>query len=191
MYLKASKYPAVVVLDPSFSYPIGSFGRSLSMKLNQVGSVLLLGHVARLSKYAQVGVVVLLLLDGFASFFVSTLGCAFRFLGLRSFPISRAGKSFYDLALPCGGSLFEAINSPLETFVKVVILRLALCDHSQTKKNGETNARFKIVPHAGRAPCWYIPLWSPSTSEARPVSSSKSRYPLSKLFPPIMLISMP
>jgi hypothetical protein len=50
MYIKASKYPAVRVLDASFSYPIGSVKRSLSVKLNQVGSVLLLGHVARPSK---------------------------------------------------------------------------------------------------------------------------------------------
>jgi len=50
MYLKASKHPAVVVLDVSFSEPIDTVGRSLSVKLNQVGPVPQLVHVARLSR---------------------------------------------------------------------------------------------------------------------------------------------
>jgi hypothetical protein len=58
MHLKASKYPAVVVLYVSFSYPKGSVRRSLSIQPNQVGPVLLLVHVARLSR-CKVGVVVL------------------------------------------------------------------------------------------------------------------------------------
>jgi hypothetical protein len=49
MHLKASKYLAVFVLYVSFSYPV-PVGHSISLKANQMGPVVMLVHVARLSK---------------------------------------------------------------------------------------------------------------------------------------------
>ena len=66
MHLKASTCPTVVVLDVSFSYPVGSVRRYISFKLNQVGPVVMLVHVARLSK-CKVG---LLLRLGVVALFV-------------------------------------------------------------------------------------------------------------------------
>ena len=44
------EYPTVVVLYVSFSYPVVSVKRSISFKLNQMSPVVVLVHVARLSK---------------------------------------------------------------------------------------------------------------------------------------------
>ena len=50
MYLKASKHPAVVVLNVSFSDPVVSVRRSISFKLNPMDPVVMFVHIASLSK---------------------------------------------------------------------------------------------------------------------------------------------
>ena len=104
MHLKASTCPTVVVLYVSFSYPVGSVRRYISFKLNQVGPVVMLVHVARLSK-CKVGL--LLRLGVGALFVLGRLRRAFRlyvwlrlsgFLGLWDFSISDFRQLFYDFA---------------------------------------------------------------------------------------------
>ena len=50
MHIEASKYPAVVVLHVSFSYPVVFVRCSIRFKLNQMSPVVMLVHVARLSQ---------------------------------------------------------------------------------------------------------------------------------------------
>src|SRR5215813_5923080 len=64
------------------------------------------------------------------------------FLGLRSFPISRARNSLDDFA-PWRWLLIRDNQLTFGAFVKVVILGLALCDHGETKKKGQTRCRLQ------------------------------------------------
>src|SRR5262245_63811132 len=58
------------------------------------------------------------------------------FLGLRSFPISRAGNSLYDFG-PWRWLLIRDNQSTSGAFIKVVILGQALSDDGETKKRSE------------------------------------------------------
>src|SRR5215467_8354824 len=125
MYLKASKHPAVFVLDVCFSDPIISVRRSISFKLNQMGPVVMCVHVASLSK-CKVGLRLVeslyLVLEGFGA----PSGCMFGCGLLGSWPCGASllvmlGSRFMIL-LPGGGSLFEITSSPLGAFIKEVIL---------------------------------------------------------------------
>ena len=48
------------------------------------------------------------------------------------------------ILLPGGGSLFEITSSPLGVLVNVIVLGLALRNHSETKKKGETDKDFLL-----------------------------------------------
>jgi hypothetical protein len=47
------------------------------------------------------------------------------------------------ILLPGGGSLFEMTSSPLELWSNVTFLGLALGNHSETKKKGETKCKIQ------------------------------------------------
>jgi hypothetical protein len=78
------------------------------------------------------------------------------------------GNVFYDLA-PRWWLFIRDDQLTFGTFVKVVILSLALSDDDETEKSAKRTARFKIVPRLGWSPFWYIPQWSLLMSEARRV----------------------
>src|SRR5215831_15629865 len=84
---------------------------------------------------------VYLFLVGFGEPSSCTFDCGLLgFLGLRRFPISHAGKSFYDFG-PRRWLLIRDNQLTLGTFVKVVIIGLALRDHGETKTKGQTNCK--------------------------------------------------
>jgi hypothetical protein len=149
MHLKASKCFTVIVLYVSFPYPVVSVRRSIRFKLNQMSPVVVLVHVARLSKCGSDRSCALMppiymFLDGFGEPSVCTFGCVLLgSLGLRDFPISPARQLFYDFA-SWSWLLIRDNQLTVGTFVKVVILGLALCNHSVTKKKGETKCKIQI-----------------------------------------------
>jgi hypothetical protein len=118
MHLKASKCLTVIVLYVSLPYPVVSVRRAIRFKLNQMSPVVVLVHVARLSKCRSDHSCALMppiymFLDGFGEPSVCTFGCVLLgSLGLRDFPISPARQLFYDF-VSWSGCLFEMTNSPL------------------------------------------------------------------------------
>ena len=49
--------------------------------------------------------------------------------------------------------MFEMTSSPLGAFVKVVILGLALCDHGESEKKGETKCKVQSCPSVRVGDC--------------------------------------
>ncbi len=67
------------------------------------------------------------------------------FLGLWNFPISDSRQLFYDFA-PWRRLLIRDNQLTIGTLVNVIILGPALCDHSETKKKGETKCKVQSCP---------------------------------------------
>src|SRR5262245_40267661 len=113
--------------------------------------VVMLVHFARLSK-CKVGL--LLRLGVVALFVLGRLRRAFRLYvylrlsGLRGrwdFFISLTGQLLYDCAT--WGRLFVRDNKlTIGSLVNVIVLGLALCNHSETKKKGETKCKIQTCP---------------------------------------------
>src|SRR6266436_5034777 len=87
MHLKASKHPAMIVFYVSFSYPVVPVWRSISLKLNQMGPVVMLVHVVgSLNVISDCFCALVssfyLFLDGFGEPSVCPFGCALPVLGL-------------------------------------------------------------------------------------------------------------
>src|SRR5262249_6062986 len=86
---------------------------------------------------------VYLFLVGFGEPSSCTFDCGLLgFLGLRRFPISHAGKSFYDFG-PRRWLLIRDNQLTLGAFVKVVILGPALRGHSEDKKQSKPNCEIQ------------------------------------------------
>ena len=112
MNFKAANYPAVVVLDVSFSDPVVSVRLSISFKLNPMGPVGMFVHVASLSK-CKVGLRLVeslyLVLKGFGA----PSGCTFGSGLPGSWTGAVSPGICFMIVLPGGGCLFEITSSPL------------------------------------------------------------------------------
>ena len=88
----------------------------------------------------------LFVLGGFRGAFYRRVGLRLAgFLVLRGFLNSRAGKSLYDFT-PWRWLLIRDNQLTVGTLVNVVVLGVALCNHSETKKKNETKCKIQSCP---------------------------------------------
>jgi hypothetical protein len=71
------------------------------------------------------------------------LAAFYRVLGLVGLLISHPWKLFYDFA-SWRGLLIRDNQLTVGSLVNVVVLGLALCNHGETKKKGETKCKIQI-----------------------------------------------
>ena len=148
MHLKASKYPTVVVLYVSFSYPVVSVRRSISFKLNQMSPVVVLVHVARLSKCKVDVVRSICSWTASVGFPSIRLAADSRVPELAELPYQSHPRQLLDDFAPWRRLLIRDNQLTVGSLVNVIILGLAICNHSETKKKGET--KWKIQSCASR-----------------------------------------
>src|SRR5262245_37612650 len=85
------------------------------------------------------------------------------FLGLRSFPISRAGNSLYDFG-PWRRLLVRDNQLTFGGLIDIVVFGVALSEGGETKKKGETNGKLQSrtsPPSVDSTGLWFVSCgWS-------------------------------
>jgi hypothetical protein len=83
-----------------------------------------------------------LFLDGFGEPFVWTFGCGLPGLELAGLPYQLPRQLVYDFA-PWRRLLIRDDQLIIGTLVNVIFLGLALCNHGETNKKGETKCKIQ------------------------------------------------